>query len=229
MDSIKGFILYVDILGYKDLLKNSDKKDRERVMNLLTQFTTIYYALDFNLGYGAAFEESKFFKRFFSDNFLFVYESSENDYMNLLRMQAIASEIQTQFLRLGILTRGSITYGEIFHTDEIVFGCDLIKAVELEGHPEPSIVVDEKFEKLLKDNGCEYQKHNSMFSVHGGSQPDLEDILEGIQKWLGNLKKTVPDKGKIEKIQWVISRLNEHFSSLGKEYYLTVDYRLDKK
>ena len=220
MKSIKGFILYFDILGYKELLRHNENKDHTRTKELLKQFTKIYSTLNFSLGFGADFNKSKLFKRFFSDNFLFVYEADNDDAKSLAIIQSIASQVQTQFLFVGMLTRGSITYGEIFYNDEIVYGCDLIKAVEFENHPEPSIIVDKALENVLIAKGYEYSEHNSMFFVQPNSQLDCDEIIKGIKKYLLSLNKTNPTEKTINKIKWVIEQLNKHFSALGKEYYL---------
>lgn len=220
MKSIKGFILYFDILGYKELLRHNENKDHTRTKELLKQFTKIYSTLNFSLGFGADFNKLKLFKRFFSDNFLFVYEADNDDAKSLAIIQSIASQVQTQFLLVGMLTRGSITYGEIFYNDEIVYGCDLIKAVEFENHPEPSIIVDKALENVLIAKGYEYSEHNSMFFVQPNSQLDCDEIIKGIKKYLLSLNKTNPTEKTINKIKWVIEQLNKHFSALGKEYYL---------
>lgn len=149
-----------------------------------------------------------------------MYESEKSDYLNLLTMQGIASQIQYQFLCCGMLTRGSLTYGEIEFSDDIVFGCDLIKAVELENHPEPSVIVDEGLKEVLVDNKCDYIKHNSLFNVHGNSELDRQDVIKGINKYLVELNKIKPDKKLCEKISWVVDRMNEHFSETSNKCML---------
>lgn len=229
MNSIKGFILYIDILGYKELLRNNENQDHTRTKELLEQFTEIYSTLNFALGFGAYFNKSKLFKRFFSDNFLFVYEAANDDATSLATIQSIASQIQTQFLLVGMLTRGSITYGEIFYNDEIVYGCDLIKAVEFENHPEPSIIVDKVLENVLIAKGYEYSEHNCIFSVQPNSSLDCDEIIKGIKKYLLSLNKTNPSEKIIDKIRWIIEQLNKYFVVLGKEYYLSknVEYTIE--
>lgn len=229
MNSIKGFILYVDILGYKELLRNNDNKDHERIKELLEQFTKIYSNLNFSLGFGVDFNKAKLFKRFFSDNFLFVYEADNDDAKSLAIIQSVASQVQTQFLLVGMLTRGSITYGEIFYNDEIVYGCDLIKAVEFENHSEPSIIVDKALENVLIVKGYKYSEHNSMFFVQPNSPLDCDKIINGIKKYLLSLNKTKPTEKTINKIKWVIEQLNKYFAVLGKEYYLdkNIKYTLE--
>lgn len=227
MNSITGFILYIDILGYKNLLRNNTQNDNERVKSLLESFTSIYTNLNFALGFGASFDESKLFKRYFSDNFLFVYESEKGSFCNLLTIQSIASQIQSQFLYCGILTRGSITYGTIDYSNDIVYGIDLIKAVELESHPEPSVVVDENLKDVLINYNCEYKKHNSLFFVQGDSELDLQDVKNGIEKYLVELNKICPDQKIIDKISWIVEQTNDYFSSTKSHYSLAVSSQVE--
>ncbi len=226
MNSITGFILYIDILGYKNLLRNNTQSENERVKSLLESFTSIYTNLNFALGFGASFEESKLFKRYFSDNFLFVYESEREAFLNFLIIQSIASQIQSQFLYCGMLTRGSITYGTIDYSDDIVYGVDLIKAVELESHPEPSVVVDEDLKDVLIKNNFEYKEHNSLFFVHGDSELDFQDVKNGIEKYLVELNKISPDQKTINKINWVVEQMNDYFSSTMHHYSLAVNSKV---
>ena len=223
MNKKRGYILYIDILGYKNLLTNHNERENEKLRSLLEQFTEIYLKLNFSFNFGQKYEKSKLLKRYFSDNFLFVYESEKEDCPNLLMMLGVATQIQYQFLCCGILTRGSITYGEIEYSDEIVFGCDLIKAVELENHLEPSVLIDEELRNVLVKNGFEFNKHNSLFWVHGNSELDWQDVIEGISKYLEELNKIKPDKKLYEKINWVVEKMNEHFRETKNKCSLQFD------
>lgn len=69
MKSITGYILYIDILRYKNFLRNYNSEDHDKVKSELERFTEIYITLDFHLAFGDTFNESKLLKRFFSDNF----------------------------------------------------------------------------------------------------------------------------------------------------------------
>lgn len=233
MQKKKGFILYFDILGYRNILKNNTDSENERIANILEQFSSFYSKSNVVLGFGSNFDKEKLFMRAFSDNFLFVYELDENDYQGLITLQLVATQIQNQFLNVGLLTRGSITYGEILYNDHIVFGVDLIDAVELEeNHRMPSIIVDSKLKYLFENNGLQYQEEIPMFDIWPDSKTDYEECIKGIEIYLDSLNKTYVDNKVLEKIKWVIEKLNEYFSEhQGVKYKLvqSYNYHLEKK
>lgn len=195
MEKKKGYILYFDILGYKSILQNNTEEENERIANIICQFSDIYSKSNFALGYGSKFDKEKLFVRSFSDNFLFVYEIDRADFIGLAILRLVATRIQYQFLSVGLLTRGSITYGEILENENLVFGTDLIKAVELEeGHRMPSIVVDESLKDVFEGRNIKYQKEVDLFDVWPDSKLDYQDCLDGIEKMLKQLNKSYVNK-----------------------------------
>lgn len=233
MNKKKGFILYFDILGYKNILKNNSEKENLRIADIICQFSDFYSKSNFALGFGSQFDKKKLFVRSFSDNFLFVYELERSDCCGLAILQLVATRIQYQFLTLGILTRGSISYGEIFEKEDIVFGVDLIHAVELEeNHRMPSIVVDPILKDVFDGSGIEYKEEVESFDVWSNSSLDYQDCIGGINKLLVQLNKSYTDKSVLDKVDWIINRLNEYFEKEQKtRYKLVVDfeYRLQKE
>lgn len=223
MKKIKGYILYIDLLGYKNLLRNNSEKENERIKRILEEFTEIYTSLDFRCIFGEEFDESRVLKRYFSDNFIFVYKSEKEDFMVLKRMQTLASHIQNQFINCGLLVRGSLLYGEIEYSAEIVFGVDLIRAVELENHAEPSILIDKELKSIFDENGCEFHEHNDLFSVKETSEADRKEIVDGINKCIENLNRTnIADQKIYDKIAWLIDKTNEYFCSIKNRRRLRV-------
>lgn len=230
MKKKKGFILYVDILGYCNLLQSSDKQEIERISNIIESFASFHDKFNFNLVFGNNFNKSKLFKRFFSDNFLFLYEADENDRSVFNYIKYVATLTQRQFLEVGLLTRGSISYGEISYTEDIVFGLSLVNAVKLEeSHLEPSIIVDDH---LLKVFGLESTSNTvDLFDVWADSTLDYEFCVDGIKKCILNANKANLDNRVIQKIDWVIDQLNDYFADEQKiKYRLVVnhDLRLEK-
>lgn len=220
MNEKTGFIFYIDILGYKNILSRNTVKDDEHMRNILNRFTQIFSRLDFVLGYGAKFDKNKWLKKCFSDNFLFLYESEENNLDNLMIFQAVASQIQHQFLLEGILTRGAISYGTIHYNDDIVYGLDLIKVVVMEeNHREPSVIVDERFQSLMENHNLEFRKTIDLFFTHAESELDFENCVAGIKRYLEYLNESNVDERVLDKIKWVIDRLNDYFGKEQKTYY----------
>lgn len=233
MNKKKGFILYFDILGYKSILKHNSEEENLRIADIICQFSDFYSKSNFALDFGSKFDKKKLFARSFSDNFLFVYELEKDDFVGLAILQLVATRIQYQFLTVGLLTRGSITYGEILENDNIVFGLDFIHAVELEeGHQMPSIVVDPSLKYIFDGKEINYKEEVELFDVWPTSKLDYEDCVKGIECCLDQINKTYADKSVLNKIEWVISKLNEYFEKDQKtRYKLVVDfeYRLQKE
>ena len=227
MNKKRGFILYFDILGYKDILKHNTAEENDRIAEIICKFSDFYSKSNFALGYGSEFDDKKLFVRSFSDNFLFVYELEKNDFVGLAILQLVATRIQYQFLTVGLLTRGSITYGEILENDNIVFGLDLIHAVELEeGHRMPSIVIDPSLKFIFNGKEINYKEEVELFDVWPTSKLDYEDCIKGIKCCLNQINKTYADKNVLNKIEWVISKLNEYFEKDQQtKYILVVDYK----
>lgn len=212
MKKKKGYILYFDIIGYKSLLKNNTEQENDKMATLLDSFSNIYSKSNMALGFGADFNPDKLIIRSFSDNFLFVYESQNDNVLELVNFQWIASLIQYQFLCVGILTRGSITYGTIFYNEHIVFGQDLIKAVELEGnHKTPSIIVDESLKSVFANSCFEFKNEIDLFNVHANSPLDYQDCIKGLEKYVEHLNRISVDDNILEKANYVIEKLNDYF------------------
>lgn len=215
-----GFILYIDILGYKDMLRKNTVEGDERIQKILNQFTQTFSKIDFSLCFGQGYDENKLFRKFFSDNFLFLYESEENNFNDFMNFQGVASQIQYQFLLVGILTRGALTYGKIYYNDDIIYGLDLIKAVEMEeNHREPSVVVDRRFKPLVEHNTLEFCDTIDLFCTHAESKPDFEDCVNGIRRYIENLNKSNVSEQALAKIKWVIKELNDYFGAKQKVCY----------
>ena len=217
MKKKKGYILYFDIIGYKSLLKHNTEQENDEIANLLDSFSNFYSKSNVVMGFGAKFYPEKLIIKSFSDNFLFVYESQKDDVLELVNFQWIASLIQYQFLCVGILTRGSITYGTIFYNEHIVFGQDLIKAVEFEeNHKTPSIVVDESLKSVFANSGFEFKNEIELFNVHANSTLDYRDCVKGLEKYVERLNRISVDGKILEKANYVIEKLNDYFEQEQK-------------
>ena len=227
MKTKQGFILYFDILGYRSLLYNNTNQENIKVAEILEKLSTLYTNLDVNLNYGKNFDKNKLFKRFFSDNFLFLYEIDKNDKQGIQIIQEVASKIQYQFLCSGLLTRGAITYGEISYTDDIVFGIDLVKAVELEeNHRMPSIIIDSNLKETFLQNSLVFKDEITLFDILPSDNIEYNKCVNGIKIYLENLNKKYVDNKIIDKIKWFVKKLNEYFGENQKvNFNLICDYK----
>lgn len=97
-----------------------------------------------------------FRSKIFSDNIvvaLLCDEARRDDnhaIIGLNRMSTIVGALQRCFLEFNILSRGSITYGNLFIDDTIVFGDALIEAYDLESKSAifPRVILSRKVREL---------------------------------------------------------------------------------
>jgi hypothetical protein len=88
----------------------------------------------------------------FSDNFLYSLPASFGN-----RIYSVARVLIVDLLKLGFLVRGAVTYGDLYHKDNVVFGPALLEAVDIEQNEAfyPRIIVSEgardHCSKLLSD------------------------------------------------------------------------------
>lgn len=149
-------VLFLDILGYSKIIKNSKPPKDENyyleevhyIMSLLSEFIAERNRIvdddnDSNLNL------SRFKSLIFSDNILFFapYDNDidrDNLYLNLLYG---LSAFLFQYKKEDFFFRGGITAGSLYYDEKLhmVFGSGLIRAYELESRTAnyPRIVIDE--------------------------------------------------------------------------------------
>jgi hypothetical protein len=138
------FILYFDILGYKDVFDDdSDIYQFLRTLNEVVKETkTNLESANHVLSYKI---------KMFSDNFIIGFECNNNidDKQYLIHICLIAGNIQLLLLKNhNILIRGGLTKGQLHFNDDFVFGKGLIDAFKLENTAEyPRILIDEQVSK----------------------------------------------------------------------------------
>ena len=160
-DSYIGYIAYVDILGYHELIKDRGLIEicklieKARIDVLLKQlkqsnvekFKDVLYS-------GPHPSESKssedgFYKIkaiAFSDNILL---STPSNWSLLLR---VVIGMQAALIQEGIFIRGAMVHGEIYHSDTLVGGDGLIRAYHIESKVAvyPRIIVDQSYIKAAR-------------------------------------------------------------------------------
>lgn len=160
MEVKKHVILYLDILGYKNLILGCKSKAGENVY--LQKIYSLMATLSDHIERRNAIVDERCDKRFplnlsrfkyclFSDNILFFapYEDetdADNLYLNMLYG---LSEFMIQYERDDLFFRGAITKGELYFDEKahFVFGSGLIRAHEMESRSAiyPRIVIDDSF------------------------------------------------------------------------------------
>lgn len=149
-------ILFLDILGYKNLIGNSlsEKDENEyltEIHGLMSALSSFIEKRNQQLDQSNKWHLnlSRFRYTIFSDNILFFapYDSEidmSNLYSNLIYG---LSEFLFQYVKDDIFFRGAITKGLLFYDEQLhfVFGSGLIRAYELESNIAvyPRIIIDD--------------------------------------------------------------------------------------
>lgn len=164
----KRIVCYMDVLGFKNLVKDSvgSPEIRDQIHKLLTDMNNLgklnelvedyclagvsvnnkdisIFTSDGMSGLGVKSEMS-----FFSDSFIFSYRLTQRP-EDLADVYVVLDELTYtlfQMLRTGVFVRGGLAYGDAYHKDNVCFGPAVVKAVELEGDAAfPIIGIDKSF------------------------------------------------------------------------------------
>lgn len=129
--------VFIDILGFKDLLsqtvnkKNEDNTDK--IEEIFSAYQTIRDVWDLDVPethYSKSVPRNSKKITTFSDCLVISFKATERS-----EIFHTLNEIKWMIMRLiykGILCRGAITYGKLIHTDEVLFGPALAEAYILE-------------------------------------------------------------------------------------------------
>jgi len=134
-------ISFVDILGFKEMVKNNSAEYINRILSIPKDY--------FDKQPEEKYKDIQI--SMFSDSIIisFVYTIEHAVYTLLLDLENILIE----FILEGVICRGSIVKGEVFHNKDFLFGPAFINAYELEKNMKnPKI----GFSKEIYDIGCKY-------------------------------------------------------------------------
>ena len=151
------FIIYFDILGYKDFFEDKENDIIHFLNDNLSLFEDTKNVLkEDRWGFIISYKT-------FSDNCIISIESNELSEIEIfIKIIRMVADLQLKFLRdYKIAIRGAITKGSIYIDDKLVFGSGLINAVKLENNEAqyPRIIID-------KDNvNIDLEKHYDLVSV----------------------------------------------------------------
>ena len=125
----KRLIVFVDILGFKDKVKESvfPREQFDRINKALRRIHKIKeynYSKSFMNRQGDGFEVTTF-----SDNAVISCPAC-NDNLFFLTLELI--HLQLDLVPLGILLRGGITIGDLYHDRDVVFGSAMNEAYYIE-------------------------------------------------------------------------------------------------
>lgn len=132
----KYFILYFDILGYKENLKRYGEEKCLRPIYLGINFAIKDYIEWINNVQFALATKIKIHYRVFSDNILVAIKRSKNELENIYALYCLSKFVMniqlTLAIEFGIFIRGCFHYGNLFFDKTILYGNGLIEAVTYE-------------------------------------------------------------------------------------------------
>lgn len=157
MNYQERIVLFIDILGFKDLLNDTVDKEGNEIQSGIDKVTEAYDSIRDVWDLDKVDSKHKFLKRtskqtkritIFSDCIVISFSAKEKSeiFYTLL-------EVKWMILRLiykGILCRGAITYGKLVHTDKFLFGPALVEAYILESKAAnyPRVILDRSIIEL---------------------------------------------------------------------------------
>ena len=146
----KYMVGYIDLLAGKSLI--TQDRENQNLNAVYKCYCVAKQIVDLQSSYASV----PYSVKIFSDNIIVAIPSDPimlNDnhpVIALNRIAAIVGAFQRAFLAQGILTRGSITYGDLYIDDLMVWGSALVEAYEIESFVAnyPRVVLSEKILQL---------------------------------------------------------------------------------
>ncbi|MDT7917338.1 hypothetical protein [Clostridium perfringens] len=124
-DYSKRIIVFMDILGFKNLVADEKSKDK---LFLIMKY--LKWVEDSNYNGVLSMDDLGREITVFSDSIVISYDANIKGALFYILMDII--HIQLDFANQGVYLRGGITVGELYHKHNIVFGPGMVKAYELE-------------------------------------------------------------------------------------------------
>lgn len=220
MEYENRIVAFIDILGFSEMIRNSEENE--------DVFITVHKALEeirnINRNLQSETREKSLGRQeaLFSDNIVISYSTNSPEAEFELIYDAMF--LQLCLLYEGVLVRGGITTGKLFHNSNMIFGPALVRAYELESKHAiyPRVLVDDNcvngsgtvfsrdFDGLTFLNFIEnFDYCNSLFK----KMYNISDF-----QYYSNIKNIVIDKIKAcsntnikAKLMWLDNYFNQTF------------------
>lgn len=160
----KGIVVFIDILGFKEKVKNSNLKKLVPILEYINAYNSkdgvnsafimrdLLLIKDISDGEIKEIEKDVNVSQF-SDSIFITIPCSENN--KRIRLQAIIDFVAYLTYKLAMskfFIRGGICVGDFYHKDNIFVGPAIIDAVELEKKANyPRVILSEDFKINIKD------------------------------------------------------------------------------
>lgn len=233
------YIVFIDILGFKDIVNksNNDNKKAEEILENLKCIERIKKENDeiFNL--------TSINRRvtIFSDSIIISYPSLNDEGGCFLSLVLDIIYISIELLDKGIYIRGGMTYGKLYHEDNICFGPAMVEAYNLEQKATyPRIIIDKNtIQKALDSPGLDRHQidfkdieklikieDNICYIDFLSNAPDEIEEKEKVNNFFSNIKKNITShlnnkdysEEVLKKYKWFVNYYNNSIERIIKEY-----------
>lgn len=221
MDYSYGYVAFLDILGFSDLvLQKNTIEEINKMINFVDKYRYLFNTSD----------DLHVKIEFFSDSIVMTIDDTSNKGLEQL-FTAIYIATLALYQDIGLFFRGGITKGFYYHTPSTAFGPGIIKAYQLENEARyPRIIIDSEvvdsslhsdkpltdYLEIEKDNDgkyfynyfVDYCRRNTLV----GNKPNVNEVYESYcteRKELINLYKKYIYSKVIDKYIWLVNSYNK--------------------
>ncbi len=202
----KRATLFLDILGFRSLIAAGRESDILSTLDIMPALNVQFE--------DASTKDVDFQSTTFSDCVVCSAKIlARNNFMPAAFIALYAGALALHLLSKGILVRGAITVGELYHSDNVVFGPALIEAYELESKLAhyPRIIVPDKVYgrinlSLAVLRGADWFVQNQPFRSDFDGIHHL-DILGPYFAYQRPRKLKIKDSVKLEDLGHVTTRI----------------------
>lgn len=191
-------VLFLDILGFKNIIDNTINKENDIEENIEFLYKNLNEIRSFLIErlkskYNFDFQSKNFSLRVtqFSDSIIISFINDDND--TLLQLIRTIQELIIKQINNGILCRGAISYGKLIHENKVIFGPALNEAYETETKASiyPRIILDKSIIELGNKGQQsifrEFDK-NEMILGHLNQDTDDKFYIDYFPKDIGSYK-----------------------------------------
>ncbi len=207
LKSHNHFIAYIDILGARKLMVQSNDK-------FLNDLNSIYFDTLNEVILTNVVSNKDIYLKIFSDNILIAIKTTKDDKNRQAKLEKIINltgNFYNNILRHGYLARGAITEG-LFYNDEnniFVYGKALTDAVTMEEENAiyPRIIVKKEIRDLLPQYF--FESNDYFYTLNAFLFLELFDMIIYKQNFINYLQKFKNDNKIKQKVMWLINYFNK--------------------
>ena len=135
---IQKVVAFLDIMGFKEIVEKSQLDDYSR-MNLIKTLTDLQAQRFYGSIYLGKDNPKELIS--FSDSIVISYSVSKGTILDIIYD---ILWMQIELAQAGLLLRGGVTIGDVFHSGNVIVGPAMIKAFEMESKIAiyPRVIVD---------------------------------------------------------------------------------------